>query len=77
MRNGSKRLRRITLAACISGLCVTAIVGIIVAKNAGIPERLMLMNPFAYEMSTRHRSTFHSEFERGFEIREGGRIFCG
>ena len=74
VRNGSKRLRRITLAACISGLCVTAIVGIIVAKNAGIPERLMLMNPFAYEMSTRHRSTFHSEFERGFEIREGGRI---
>jgi len=74
VRNGSKRLRRITLAACVSGLCVAAIVGILVAKNAGIPQLLMLMHPFAYEMSTRHRSTFHNEFERGFEIREGGSI---
>ncbi|MEN9017645.1 MAG: acyltransferase family protein [Hellea sp.] len=56
----------------IGALCTTiplfAILGIGIAKSNGFENRFRVLNPFALEVSNAHASSFHENFERGFNV---------
>ncbi|QOR39294.1 acyltransferase [Billgrantia diversa] len=66
------RSSSISSSATIIGLClfipVLAAIGFIVAKTNGLPERFKYLNQFALEVTEFHSSTFHDNYERGFNI---------
>ena len=66
------------------GLCATipffALAGLAVAKSGGLEDRFKLLNPFALEVSQAHSTTFHLNFNRGYQIspdKHGEVLFVG
>ena len=54
--------------------------GIYVAKNNGLGERFLILNPFAYQVTKHNGTTFHANFSRGMNISEknnGKILFVG
>lgn len=71
-------------AFVIGILCSTiplfAILGFGIAKTNGFEERFKFLNPYALEVSQAHASSFHENFERGYNVsskKHGSALFLG
>lgn len=61
---------RITVFVLCSSLLFCAGVGVYTAKSAGLPDRLRLLNEFAYTASENMRFSFHEQFSEGVVLAE-------
>ncbi|UAA39682.1 acyltransferase [Paraneptunicella aestuarii] len=53
-------------------LPVFAVSGLAIAKSNGFEQRFQYLNPFAIEITKAHASTFHTNFNRGFNVKTEG-----
>jgi len=44
--------------------------GLTVAKSNGLEARFKILNPFAFEVAQAHASSFHEDYDRGFDVTE-------
>ena len=61
----------------LSLLPITAAIGLLIAKSNGLPQRFEIFNPFASSISLAHSSTFHANYEAGFQTSGGKFLFIG
>ena len=64
----------------LSSIPFFAIIGVTIAKNGGLEDRFRLLNPFAFEISKASATTFHDNFERGYNVNSsdhGRALFVG
>ena len=72
IRNIVQSPLRLKSLITISGLCATipffAFIGLFIAKTTNVDARFKYLNPFAFEISRAHITTFHQNFKQGFRV---------
>ncbi|MGQ4880236.1 acyltransferase family protein [Billgrantia sp. LNSP4103-1] len=66
-RSQNRKATLISVFLCSSVISMS-LMGAAIAKNNGLPERFMIMNPYALTISEAHASTFHENFPRGLNV---------
>lgn len=70
----------ITIVSLSFTIPLFAVIGLFIAKSNGFEERFKYLNPFALEISRAHSTTFHHNFERGYQVdkaKHGKALFVG
>ena len=64
----NRKTSLVTIATLTAIIPVFVVSGLFIAKTNGFEARFKYFNPFAFEVSTSHSTTFHQGFERGFKV---------
>ncbi len=58
------------MALGMLSVAILAGAGLTVAKSNGLDARFKILNPFAFEVAQAHASSFHKDYDRGFDMAE-------
>ncbi len=67
----SSTQQRVTLGLLVASLPLFAVVGLILGRTDGLPQRFSYLNPYANVIVEAHEPTFESVYTPGFQIGEG------